>query len=96
MTIQKNDTTKNLLCTLNLLLCLSFSLKAQNQWLRKDTVDAHGVLPSCLPWFPHVTLQRQIKQGTAEVTKEEVDERKLVVCVLREEKEVAAWWKRVD
>ena len=43
--------------------------------------------------------QRQKEQPIVEMTKEEVEDRKLVDCVLREDEEVltfAAWWKTVD
>ena len=103
----KNDTTKNLLCTLNLLLSLSLSLKAQNQWLRENTVDAHGNLLYCRDCLvaclgvhtSRIQRQRQIKQlqkeqPIVEMTKEEVED-----SVLREDEEVLtfpAWWKTVD
>ena len=91
---------------------LSKSLKAQNQWLRENTVDAHGNLLYCRDCLvaclgvhtSRIQRQRQIKQRQkeqpiVEMTKEEVEDRKLVDCVLREDEEVltfAAWWKTVD
>ena len=86
--------------------------EAQNQWLRENTVDAHGNLLYCRDCLvaclgvhkSHIQRQRQIKQRQmeqpiVEMSKQEVEDRQLVDCVLREDDEVltfAAWWKTVD
>ena len=85
---------------------------AQNQWLRENTIDAHGNLLFCRDCLVtcldiHTTcIQRQRcvkqcqkKQPILEITKLEVEEEKLMDYVLRDDDETltfAAWWKTLD
>ena len=90
----------------------TMSLLAQNQWLRENTIDAHGNLLFCRDCLVHclgvhstrIRRQRVIKQRMreepiVEMTKSEVERKRLVDCVLQDDDELqtfAVWWKSKD
>ena len=85
-------------------LPLSFPNKAQNRWLRENTIDAHGnlfcrdCLVACLGVHTsRIQHQRMIKQEQPiiQMSKEEVEEKRLVEYVLRKDEVLPfmVWWK---
>ena len=82
---------------------------AQNQWPREKTIEVHGnLLQDCLAACfglhgSRIQCQWQINQQQKDqpivVTKEEVEEQRLVDQLLRDDDEqmtFATWWKSVD